>query len=365
MQLIYFSAVPWASFRQRPHEFAEWAHRRLQARVLWVEPYPVRLPALHDLSRPAARMPEAAPLPAWLQLLRPRAFPLEPFAAGRALNAAIAWPPALKAMRAFASQDAQTVIAVGKPSHLALSTMQTLGLPSLYDAMDDFPAFHRGAARWASERIEREIVRLAQACSTSSTYLAKRLSGAGARVEVVPNGLAAQRMPPAQRVDGGGPFGYVGTIGPWFDWDWVAQLARSWPQRPVHLHGPVYRKPTIALPANISLLPALPHPEALRTMGTFAAGLIPFSRTELTESVDPVKYYEYRALGLPVISTAFGEMRGHAQDARVLLTDEPSGARASIEALLAGADTAESVTAFRDANDWSARFEPLASILRP
>jgi hypothetical protein len=61
VQLIYLSPVPWASFRQRPHEFAEWFHRRLRARVLWVEPYPVRLPRWSDLSRlTAPAMPRAA-----------------------------------------------------------------------------------------------------------------------------------------------------------------------------------------------------------------------------------------------------------------------------------------------------------------
>ncbi len=43
-------------------------------------------------------------------------------------------------------------------------------------------------------------------------------------------------------------------------------------------------------------------------MAEFDVGLIPFKQNALTAAVDPIKYYEYRALALPVISTDFGEM---------------------------------------------------------
>ncbi|WP_048438199.1 hypothetical protein [Caenimonas sp. SL110] len=367
MQLIYFSAVPWASFQQRPHEFAGWAHRRLGARVLWVEPYPVRLPMLQDLRRPASTLPIADKLPDWLEVITPRALPVEPLGLGRVLNQTVFWPNIISKLREFSQRDPQTLIVVGKPSHLALSAMQAMpGARCFYDAMDDFPAFHRGAARTTNAQIERAIVERCFACSTSSTYLAERLRKANGNVHLVPNGLAAERMPDASAPHSpGSSFGYVGTLGAWFDWEWVAALATAWPDRAVEIHGPMYRQPTVKLPSNVHLHPALPHAQALRTMAGFGAGLIPFLQNELTESVDPVKYYEYRALGLPVISTPFGEMRQHADAPRVLLTSSPGEARAQIDALLASRDTAESVSAFRGAHAWDTRFEPLAAVLAP
>ena len=366
MQLIYFAAVPWASFRQRPHEFAQWAHERLGARVLWVEPYPVRLPQWQDLSRPSIA---AAPMPtpAWLEIVAPRAFPLEPLAAGRRLNRALFWEPVIQRLSEFSARDAQTVAVIGKPSHLALHAMEDMGsLRFFYDAMDEFPAFHQGIARVASERIESEIVSRCAACSTSSSYLAGKLRERNRNVVLVPNGLAANRMPALAAVDSANsPIGYVGTVGPWFDWAWVAELAAAWPARCVEIHGPLYRTPSVALPANVSLHPALAHDKALEKMNGFAAGLIPFLRNQLTASVDPVKYYEYRALGLPVLSTPFGEMRGRHEDTRVVLTEHPASDKARIEALLGLRDTAESVAAFRLANDWSVRFEPMAALLAP
>ncbi|MES2785090.1 MAG: glycosyl transferase [Pseudomonadota bacterium] len=370
MQLIYFSPVPWASFQQRPHEFAGWAHRRLGARILWVEPYPVRLPMLQDLRRPASAGPGQSQLPDWLQVIAPKALPLEPLGPGRALNQMLFWPRIISSLREFAARDPRTLIVVGKPSHLALSTIEALpGARCFYDAMDDFPVFHHGAARLANAQVEQAIVRRCFACSTSSTYLAQRLRTANSDVHLIPNGLATDRMPDAIATGAssktGTSFGYVGTLGAWFDWAWIAALASAWPERAVDIYGPMYRQPSVKLPGNVHLHPALPHAQALRKMAGFGAGLIPFLQNELTESVDPVKYYEYRGLGLGVVSTPFGEMRQRADAPRVVLTADPGKDRAQIDALLTGRDTAESVSAFRGAHAWDTRFEPLAAVLAP
>ena len=56
-------------------------------------------------------------------------------------------------------------------------------------------------------------------------------------------------------------------------------------------------------------------------------------------------------------------MRQRAADPRVLLADHPAASTDRIAQLLAGRDTAESVAAFRRANAWDVRFEPLAAVL--
>jgi hypothetical protein len=364
VQLIYLSPVPWASFRQRPHEFAEWFHRRIDAHVLWVEPYPARLPRWSDLSRLTASAMPRVEIPQWLNVCSPRALPLEPFAAGRALNRRLFWPAAFDRMDAFAKRDAATVIAIGKPSDLALVALQRKPeLASVYDAMDDFAAFHSGAARAACAAIERQIVGHVTHRTTSSTLLAERMRARGLSVQLVPNGLAAARMPEPLPAGERRGFGYIGTIASWFDWRWVCELAADWPDRTVEIVGPVHLEPPAALPANVALSSPLPHEQALQRMRGFAAGLIPFQQNELTASVDPVKYYEYRALGIPVISTPFGEMATRRGDSRVLLTEQPGQAREQIAALLAASDTAESTAQFRQRHDWAARFEPLAALL--
>jgi hypothetical protein len=110
------------------------------------------------------------------------------------------------------------------------------------------------------------------------------------------------------------------------------------------------------LPGNIELLPECSHAEALATMATFSAGLIPFKLNRLTASVDPIKYYEYRAMGLPVISTRFGEMTQREHDSGVWLVDQDTDLARTTDAALAFIDEASSIEAFRRSHLWARRF---------
>ena len=51
LQLLYFSPLPAASYWQRPRFFVEAARDFGVKKVLWVEPYPRRLPRWSDLKR--------------------------------------------------------------------------------------------------------------------------------------------------------------------------------------------------------------------------------------------------------------------------------------------------------------------------
>jgi hypothetical protein len=86
-------------------------------------------------------------------------------------------------------------------------------------------------------------------------------------------------------------------------------------------------------------------------------GLIPFKKTDLTASVDPIKYYEYRALGLPILSTRFGEMALRESQKGVFFVDKYSDLEKQVkEALTCRSDIVE-IEGFRKANSWDARFD--------
>ena len=103
------------------------------------------------------------------------------------------------------------------------------------------------------------------------------------------------------------------------------------------------------------------HIDACNNIGS-PAGLIPFRIDPLTDCVDPVKYYEYRAMGLPVLSTRFGEMRLRGLQDRVAFLDELD--RLDLRALARQAADPAEVGAFRAANTWARRFEPLSGWVR-
>lgn len=365
MQLVYLSPVPWASFAQRPHKFVEWFHARSGGKVLWIDPYPTRLPELSDLRRlrsgssSTSRSQDVRVPPSWLRVVSPGALPIEPINGVRIVNRFL-WRSVFSEVKSFIDENS-CYLAIGKPSELALQILkQYPELPSLYDAMDDFAAFYRGTSSNAMKRTEEKIVRRVGRLLVSSSALVSRFSKNIPAPILVHNACAKEMLPPlAQSITypTEAVLGYVGTIASWFDWSFISALATANPSSRVRLIGPIYAPPSVHLPNNIELLPACDHAAAMRAMQTFSLGLIPFKINLLTSSVDPVKYYEYRALGLPVISTNFGEMSLRGKQKGVLLLNENAKLANLIEQTTALRPSISEIEVFRSENTWEARFD--------
>jgi glycosyltransferase involved in cell wall biosynthesis len=270
------------------------------------------------------------------------------------------WQSQLQQITDFANQS-KTWLVIGKPSVLALELLMRLRhCPSLYDAMDEFPAFYAGLSRVALARRERLIAQRVDIVSASSSELKSRWARIHKDVRLVHNGLDLSAMQPMEREPVSSDkkvFGYVGTIASWFDWAWVCALAKTKSNDEIRLIGPVFQQPSGKLPGNVRLSPACNHAAAFEAMAQFHVGLIPFKKNALTASVDPIKYYEYRALGLPVISTDFGEMRFRSGERGVFITQSERDVVAMAEVALQFKGDAGEDQAFAQENAWEARFD--------
>lgn len=361
MSLVYFSPVPWESFAQRPHHFVRWYHHRTDDRVIWIDPYPTRLPAWLDLKRPVAGPVGAAVQPpSWLTVRRVQSVPVEPIPGLNRINKLL-WQSLRDDVVRAMTGDADARVVIGKPSLLALSVLDSLpGAQSLYDAMDDFPAFYRGLSRLSMARREACVVRRVGRVLVSSTGLEARLRAVRSDVTRALNACDALSLPNTvlhQRQLPEPVLGYIGTMGSWFDWSWVRRLAEARPGYRLRLIGPLFVQPSCTLPSNVEILPPIDHTAAMQTLLQFSAGLIPFRSNVLTDSVDPIKYYEYRGAGLPVLSTAFGEMRLRSRVAGVWLGEVSDNLGELADAALRFVADRESALQFRAENDWSARFD--------
>ena len=337
-------------------------------RVVWIDPYPVRLPSWRDLGRPPTLRHRERAAHGAVTVITPRALPVEPFAVGRALNGWLSHAALVRRLRVVTHADT-LVVGIGRPSHLALSAVEALpAARRFYDAMDDVPAFYRGAAARAAARSEAAIASRVDVVLASAAALQQKFSDLAGPVRLVPNACdvtalpsvaatvalrVAARMQPASAV-------FVGTIGAWFDWSLVRQLAASMPAMRIDLIGPCHARPSQPPPANVRLLGELPHDDAMRHAAAATVGLIPFVLDRVTASVDPLKYYEYRALGLSVLSSRFGAMATRTPSDGVWFTDVADGAAAAVHAARQCSTTAHltaALTAARDAHDWTARFD--------
>lgn len=360
MKLVYLSPVPWHSISQRPHFFVQQALAQGISEVLWVEPYPGRLPVWQDVI-PSRHAPEPAGLTrlAGLTVIGARLLPVEPWPAlfswcnGRQLST-------LQRQITDFVTGGPAILVIGKPSRLALSLLeQPHWQARWFDAMDNYAAFYHGISRTSMAQLEQAVALKVDKLLCSSHALADKFSH-HPNVHLYLNATADYMAKPAPSVEASvavganrSPlcFGYIGTISQWFDWQWLITLAEQFPEAVIKLIGPLKVLVPRNLPANIQLLPAVAHGEVPALLAGFNAGLVPFLVNDITHFVDPVKYYEYAAAGLPVLSSEFGEMPWHAANSpAVYMAASPK--RAEIMAVLAKPALVQEVT-------WQQRFSGL------
>ncbi|MDH0101602.1 glycosyl transferase [Stutzerimonas stutzeri] len=297
--------------------------------------------------------------PFWLKVVKPGGLPIEPIPGASWFNKRF-WGHALATIDDFATGP-ETLLAIGKPSALASEVLNRLHhCSSLYDAMDDFPAFYAGVSRLALAQRERSIAQRVDTVWVSSTELRARWERYRNDVCLVRNGLDIAALPEQREVPTlsahKSVFGYVGTMASWFDWDWVSALAKTRPSDVIRLIGPVFAPPVNKLPSNVQILPACGHAEAMKAMMRFDIGLIPFKINALTASVDPIKFYEYRALDLPVISTNFGEMKFRSDMTGVFISRSGMDTELLVKSALEYERDSVCSHTFALQNSWEARF---------
>jgi glycosyltransferase involved in cell wall biosynthesis len=178
-----------------------------------------------------------------------------------------------------------------------------------YDCMDDAQAFPGdGEVRRAKSSLERALLARADVVFASSALLRALCIARGASEEKtieVPNGWDARAFPvqPSRSLPASGPMtiAYFGTVDTWLDLAALEAAVRDSPELTIRLIGPnecryVPSHPRIVLSSPVQ------HAKLAAAVADADAFVLPFQLTDLTRGVDPVKLYEYIALGRPVLS---------------------------------------------------------------
>ncbi len=359
MRLIYFSPVFWSSYAQRPHFMVRFFLEKVGDSVLWINPYPNRLPRLGDLRWSSELHSQGTPVCERVKVLDVSALPIEPLWGGAFINRLFCWQQVIKELTCFSKGRGPIWLAIGRPSALSLWALETLPyFCSLYDAMDDFPAFYQGLSKISMAKRELTLARSVHKILVSSSHLEKKFTPLGKTV-TIPNGypMAGLSRWNSHSIERKAVFGYVGSMGDWFDWNMVRILAESFPDAVFKLIGPCFVSPGFSLPENVKIYPPCRQDEVCKYLEEFNVGLIPFKVNNLTNSVDPIKYYEYRAMGIPVLSSSFGEMSIRRHERGVFLGATEDEILEAAKLALEFKDTNQEVLKFRKENDWSTRFE--------
>lgn len=102
--------------------------------------------------------------------------------------------------------------------------------------------------------------------------------------------------------------GYYGAIEEWFDNELLESIAQKHPEWKFVLIGKNGNGYKINA-SNVLYMGQVPYNQLKNYAKYFNVAIIPFKVNDLTNCVSPVKFFEYSALGLPVISTPIEEMK--------------------------------------------------------
>jgi glycosyltransferase involved in cell wall biosynthesis len=125
-------------------------------------------------------------------------------------------------------------------------------------------------------------------------------------VHLIPNGVDPERFSTMSAASGPMTVGYVGKIGRRLDLDGIVDTIRELPSVSFVFAGPIlddeYRNPLSELP-NVTLLGDVHYEEVPALLTSFDVGWVPHRVGDGEVGGDVIKTYEYRAAGLPVLTT--------------------------------------------------------------
>jgi glycosyltransferase involved in cell wall biosynthesis len=349
-------------------------------RVLFIESLGLRRPDLgsgRDVRRIVRRLRRGLRPPRRVDgvtVLSPLVLPLHSSAPVRALNARLLRGSTWLAARRMRMR-APVLWGYVPQAEVLLGTLS----PALviYHCVDDIAA-QEGIDAGSFNAAERRFAARADLVIASSPPLADRMRTMSAHVMYAPNvadtehfstALDPGPVDPALAALPEPRIVFVGAIAAKkLDFDLLGALARARPDwtfalvGPVGLGDPDTNVSALAVHANVHLLGARPQarlPEVLRGAGM---GLIPYRRSRLTESIFPMKVYEYLAAGLGVVASGVPALENVSG---VTLVDGVEQALSAIERALL-----EDSPALRRARSdgarrysWEARLDEIAAAL--
>ena len=348
-------------------------------RVLFVESLGLRRPQLagRDLRRILRRLRTGVQPPRnrdGLHVLSPLVLPLHGNRAAEALNARLL--PALVARAARGlGFERPTLWSYVPQAELLLDVLSPSTV--VYHCVDDISA-HERIDTASFRAAEARFAARADLVLASAPELVKRMRELSDKVLAAPNvadtALFAQALQdgPVDEALAALPrprLVFTGAISEIkLDIPLLLSLARARRDWAIALVGPVgLGDPhtdvgALAAEPNVHLLGKRDYAQLPEVLRGADAGLIPYVRSALTNSIFPMKVYEYLAAGLPVISTPLPALAGVSA---VATATDAEGFRAALEHELSADSPERRAQRSRDAeaHSWDARLAEIAAAL--
>lgn len=330
LDVIFISLEPWDDiWRRNQFLCAELVRRNARAKILFVAPGRDLSNAVRRREFDQLRGPLLEQVPGFDgRIVVTRGWKLLPNALrlGRRVNEAMLRSHVRRMARKLGMSSPLLWINAHDAVHMAGRMGESA---VIYDVTDDWTEFERGTPSAALARQQdAELCSKADAVIVCSERLQEIKRIMCAKVELIPNGVDPDHYRCV--LDDTGPrplesaawerpvFGYTGTVHPErVDLELIESLARSLERGSVVLVGPNHLSPNqisrLEALGNVHLPGPVPYVRIPQIMRAFDVCIVPHRMTAFTESLNPIKLWEYLAAGKPIVSTNVAGFRDYSE----------------------------------------------------
>lgn len=360
MRLYLFAPIRYDFLHQRPQKLAEQL-LELGVEVTYVQPTGFRhvrtesrpvlfllkslwyhlLAVFSIIIPPLARARKPRPTQNGLSIISlPLVLPVNHFnsAALEALNARVF---RLFLHRELASEDPRGSAAIFQNPYwgevIAGNEFETI----CYDCLDDLSLYAGRASGDRFAMYEQKLLEKAAVVFVTAVKLEERL-----RVKTpkplyrIPNGVddewfqelaSSAEVPPPLASLPRPLVGYMGSIASWLDYELIVATARLMPQASFVFVGPAEPAQRLPQASNIVWLGRISYERVPAYIHAFDVCTIPFRLGEIAQTTNPVKVFEYFALGKPVVATHLHELERYEREGLLAIVRTPDQYKRAIE----------------------------------
>lgn len=250
--------------------------------------------------------------------------------------------------------------------------------PIIYDCMDNIPLFYRGKTKKKMQSKEKNLCENARHIIASSICLAETIKDKyqieDKKISIIRNALSEEiLLEKIEQREINKIFHlvhpntvYVGTVGEWIDYDLIFQFARDNSDITIYMVGPIAKNVQELMgkaPANIIFKGQRQHAEAMEYIKNADLVLLPFKVNDLIRCVDPVKLYEYIALGKKVISAHWDELDYFKSENNIYFYKDQDSFETLMRKGLTQENLEEDKRKFIETNTWMVRAKHLYKII--
>ncbi|MBQ4322461.1 MAG: glycosyltransferase [Clostridia bacterium] len=240
----------------------------------------------------------------------------------------------------------------------------------IYDCMDDHVAMAPEGRKALLREAEARMVKRADIVLVSSENLCNVLLSRygeeyGAKMNLVRKGYSGEILsmePKSGKVGEEFVISYIGTVGPWFNFDFVLRSLAEFPNLRYKIIGPVETQ--IPSAERLDFVGTVEHHKLYDAIQDADCLTMPFVVNDIIVSVDPVKLYEYINYNMNILVVSYPEIARF--DPFVFFYDSYESFAAQIKGMMQDNTVKysnEERVRFLGENGWDSRVSAIVSLL--